>query len=228
MKRIKKILDGLLKKLGNKSQAAKRSLQNLLKCKCFKNRRRNIIVLVVVIFLLLAILLSRFVLVAALVNGWPVSRLSIVQGLEKKYGAEALDNLVSRNLVYQEAKNLKVVISQSDIDQEIKAIENALGKQNVTLDQALTSQGLTKDELVEQIKFQKTVEEILTPKITISDEEIKTYFTENKDYFDKKATVETVKAQIEEQLFQEKLTTVYQAWIAELKAKAKINYFVKY
>lgn len=228
MKNIKKYTSNLIGNFKKKVELGKKTLRDIPKHPCFKDKRRNIIILVAVILIVLAILLARFVLVAALVNGWPISRINIIQGLEKQYGTEALDNLISRNLVYQEAKNLKVNITQNQIDEEIKAIEDVLQKQNVTLDQALAAQGLTKDQLAEQIKFQKTVEAILMPKIAISDEEIKTYFTENRDYFDKKATVETVKDQIKEQLFQEKLTTEYQTWLTDLKAKAKIRYFVNY
>ena len=228
MKKVKKIINILLKNLGKKAQVIKNYFKNLLNCKCFKNKKLNIIVIVVTTLIILSVLLLRFLFVAALVNGWPVSRLNIIQGLEKQYGAEVLDNLINKKLVYQEAKTLKITITQEQIDNEVKAIEDVLQKQNVTLDQALTSQGVTKDELIEQIKFQKTVENILTPKITISDEEVKTYFTENKDFFDKKATLETVKDQIVEQLFQEKLTAEYKTWIADLKAKAKINFFVNY
>jgi hypothetical protein len=228
MKKIKKYFLDVAKNLKRKIEFGKKTLKNISKHSYFKNRRRNIVVLTIAIILILIILLARFIFVAALVNGWPVSRIKILQGLEKQYGQEVLDNLISRNLVYQEARNLKISISQTEIDDEIKAIEDILLKQNVTLEQALISQGLTQKDLEDQIKFQKTVEAILTSKINISDEEIKDYFAQNKDYFDKGATLETVKDQIEEQLFQDKLTTEYQTWISDLKVKAKIRYFVNY
>lgn len=228
MKNIKKYLTNISKNIKKNIEKGKQSFRNLSKIKYLQNKKRNIIVLTVLGIILLTFVLLRFVFVAALVNGWPVSRLNIVQGLEKQYGAQVLDNLVSRSLVYQEAKNLKINVTQEQIDTELKNIEDILQKQNVTLDQALASQGLGKNELIEQIKFQKTVEEVLTPRISITDEEIQNYFTQNKDYFEKGATAKSVEDQIKEQLYQEKLTEEYQVWIADLKAKAKINYFVNY
>jgi len=221
MKKIRDYFSNLIK-------GVKKIVKDLPRHRCLQNRKRNILIVTVVAVILLAVLLARFVLIAALVNGRPISRIAIIQGLEKQYGQTILDNLIDKNLAYQEAGKLKISVSQDEINTELQKIGDVLKNQNITLQDALASQGLTQSQLVEQIRFQKTVEAILTPKITVSDQEIKDYFTKNKDVFDKKATLESVKDQIKEQLFQEKLTTEYKTWIADLRAKAKINYFVNY
>jgi CRISPR/Cas system type I-B associated protein Csh2 (Cas7 group RAMP superfamily) len=98
----------------------------------------------------------------------------------------------------------------------------------MSLDEALSLQNQSKNDLVEQIKIQKTVEKILADKIVVTDEEVKDYFQKNKDLFEKGATLEEVSSEIKNQLAQSKLSSEYQAWISDLKAKASINYFVNF
>ena len=83
-------------------------------------------------------------------------------------------------------------------------------------------------KLVEQITIQKSVEAILCQKINISDEDISKYFEENKELLQKDAKLEDVREDIRKQLFQQKLNEEYTKWIAELKGKAKILYFVNF
>jgi foldase protein PrsA len=172
--------------------------------------------------------LSRSLFVAALVNGKPITRYSLVRDLEAQGGKATLNNLIEKSLIFQEAAKASVKVDTATVDGEIKKIEDNLKTQNLTLDEALTARGLTRDSLSEQIKIQKTVEGLLSSKISTTDDEIKTYFDQNKTLFDKAAKLDDVKEQIKEQLITQKLSAEYQKWIADLKAKAKINYFVNF
>lgn len=181
-----------------------------------------------IIALLALLYLGKGLFIAALVNGQPISRLSVVRELEKQGGSQTLDNLVVKALIFQEAKNKSIVVSQQEIDSEISRIEGIVSKQGMTLDQALSSQNQSRDYLVEQIKIQKTVEKILSDKITVTDGEVKDYFDKNKDLYDKGAKIEDVSGDIKTQLSQTKLSSAYQAWISDLKKNASINYFVSF
>ncbi len=61
---------------------------------------------------------------AAVVNGQPVSRLAVVNQLEKTGGKQTLDSLINQSLILQEAKKLKITVSNKEVDDEIKRIKN--------------------------------------------------------------------------------------------------------
>jgi len=191
-----------------------------------KNKKVLYPAIIILIAILLALTKSLFV--AAIVNGTPISRLAVVRQLEKQGGTEALNTFIERTLIFGEAKKQGVSVSKEVIDSQLTSIEELLKGQGLTLDEALEARGQTRSELTEQIRIQKTVEAILFQKINVSEEEIAAYFEENRELLDEGATLEDVKEDIRNQLSQQKLNAEYQNWIGELKAKAKIFYFVNF
>jgi parvulin-like peptidyl-prolyl isomerase len=183
---------------------------------------------IVGLVLISAILFIRFFLVVAVVNGRPITRISLIKELEKQGGQSILDGLIEKSLIYQEAGKQNISISKEELDAEIKSIEDYIQEQGLSLDEALSMRGQTKSDLADQIKLQRLVEKILGEKISVSDEEIKAYFDENASLYDAGTKLETVKDQIKETLFQQKLSEEYYTWVEELKTKAKINYFVSF
>ena len=143
--------------------------ENLLKNKKFKYSA-----IIILIAILLALTKSLFV--AALVNGWPVSRIAVIKALEKQGGSDVLNTLVERSLIFQEAGRLGVKISDDVINTQITSIEEILKGQSLTLEEALAARGQTKKDLIDQIRIQKTVEVILSQKINISEEDTAKYF----------------------------------------------------
>jgi len=184
--------------------------------------------LIAIIIITAILLCIRLFVIAALVNWRPVFRTSVIKELEKQSGRDILDSLIDKAIVYQEARVNKIDISKAEIENEISVINELLKKQNLSLDEALTYRGQTKEELKEEIKLQKIIEKILADKITITEEEIGKFFSNNKTLFAKGEQLEDVKETIKQQLSQQKLGVEYKKWIDELRAKAKIFYFVKY
>lgn len=185
----------------------------------------------IALLLLVAAVLGYFgrpLLFVATVNGQPITRWELIRVLEKQGGAQTLDNLVAKALIFQEARKKGVTVSQQEVDSEVARIEGLVSQQGTSLDEALAQQGQGRDELIEQIKVQKAVEKLLADKLVVSDEDVKKYYDENKDFYGKDAKYEDVSAQIKNQLSSEKLSSSYQSWIAELKKAAKVNYFVNY
>jgi len=201
--------------------AGKKYLSRVYKGKWFK-------VGLVTIAVLLTLFLGKSLVIAAFVNGMPVSRFSLIKELEIQGGQKVLDSLIEKSLIFQEARKQKVTVDKSLVDKEIERIETLLKDQNLTLDEALSMRGETRASLVEQIRLQKTVEALLGSKISITDDEIKAYFEKNTDLFDAKAKLEDVKDSVKEQLYQQKLSNAYSTWITELKTKAKIFYLLKF
>lgn len=199
----------------------------LKKFKKFKNNKR-LLSLSLVAAVLGTLFLGRSLVVAALVNGRPILRWSVVRELESQGGKQVLDTLIERALIYQEAKVLGVSVSNETIDSEVSNIEDLLKGQNISLDDALAQRGQSRTDLIEQIKIQKAVEAILGQKINISEEDLTKHFEENKEFYGKDAKFEELKDEIRQQIFQERLNEEYARWISELRAKAKILYFVDF
>jgi hypothetical protein len=190
------------------------------------NKKAIIIVAIVVVLGVLAYFVKGF-FVAATVNGSPISRWSVLTTLEKESGKDLLDSLVIEKLIAGAAKDQKIVVSKGDIDAEIKKIETQVTAQGGTFEAALAQQGMTLDVLQKQILLQKQVEGLLADKIAVSDEEVNQYITDNKTTIPAGQEA-TAKEQIKSDLVSQKLNTEAPGFIADLKATAKINYFVDY
>lgn len=209
------------------SKAVKSSVLSTKKftLKSFKFSNKFIYIAAGIVAFVGLVYFTKPLYLSAIVNGKPIFRPTVISSLEKQYGKDVLDSLIEQDLIEQEAKNKNIVITSNDVNTEISNIETQLKSQNMTLDQALTQKGMTKQDLYDQIKVQKTVEKLLGDQITVTDQEIKDYFDQNKNYFATNAKLEDVKSQIQSELVNEKLSSAYTTWIADIKAKAKINYF---
>lgn len=170
----------------------------------------------------------RGLFIVAFVNGQPISRLSVISELENRQGGQALDSLITKTLIFQEAKKNNVIVSEQEIADEIKNFETNIQEQGQDLNQLLSMQGMTRNDLKEQIKLQKYLEKLLTDKISVSDQEISDYIAESQELLPEDQEPKEQKESVKEQLKQQKFSQELQTFIDEIKSKAKINYFVKY
>lgn len=203
-----------------------KSTTRTLKERFSKSRWLRILLLLIIGGLLLYLVKSLFV--AAMVNGRPISRITLIKELEKQGGQKVLDSLIEKSLISQEAGKQGVKVEKEEIEAEITRIEALLKDQNLSLDEALSMRGETRASLYEQIKLQKTVEALLSSKINISEEESRSYFDTNKDIFGEDAKFEDVQTEVKDQLYQQKLNNEYSKWIEELRQKAKIIYLLNF
>lgn len=187
----------------------------------FQSKRQELITLAVLILVITALYFAKGFFVAAVVNGKAVSRFAVVKELEKQGGGQVLQSLIQRELILQEAKKQKLTVSQEEIDAELAKAEESLKASGTTLDQALAQRGLTKADVVDQIRTQKLVEKLLGDQIEVSDQELADYVKENKL---EKEDANMVK----EQLRQQRLYEKYQSFVTNLESSAKINYWVNY
>lgn len=170
----------------------------------------------------------RSLFIVATINGEPVSRIALVQELEKQSGKQALNTIVTKTLVQQEARKQNVSVSQDEINAELKKIEDNLKKQGQNLDQVLQIQGLTKSGLEEQIRLQKLVEKMVGKDIKITSKEVDDYIAKNKASYPAETDFTKERKTIEDQLKQQKLSEKIQTWLAKLQKDAKIDYLVNY
>lgn len=190
------------------------------------NSKKTVAVLAILL-VIGAIFYFKDYLVVATVNGEPISRLAVVQRLEKESGTAALDAMITEKLILSEARANNVSVSDEEVNQEIASIEEAVKAQGMTLDEALEQQGLEKSSFLESIKIQKTLQALLKDKVAVSEEEVSRYISENQ------MTVPAgqeamVQEQVRSQLENQKLSQEAEAYIASLREKASIHFYLEY
>jgi hypothetical protein len=191
-------------------------------------RKVYILTALIIVILGFALYYYRSLFVAAVVNGQPISRLSIVQAAEKQSGKQALDTQVRNILIEQEAKKEGVTVSDKEVDDQMKSVETKLKSQGQNIDQVLAMQGMTKNDLRSLMRLDKLVQKMVGKNVKVTDKQVDDYINANKDSLpqneDEKKLRDTVKAQLEQQELQQQVQT----WLTNLQSKAKILYFVQY
>lgn len=165
--------------------------------------------------------------IAAMVDGSPITRLAVIQQLEKTSGKAVLDNLIIQKVISNEAKNKGIAISDEEVSAEIAKISESIESQGGTLEEALIGQKMTMDDLNNQINLQKKVEGLVADKVVVTDEEVEQYITDNQIDIPEGDNGE-FKNQVREQLYQQKLQQEAGALVDTLRAQAKIQYFTNY
>jgi peptidyl-prolyl cis-trans isomerase C len=103
-----------------------------------------------------------------------------------KMEQQALDNLIKMELLYQEAKRVGITVSDDEIASNLETLRKRFTLQEA-FDTWLKRNGLTEDLVKEQMRrglmIKKFTLEKIMPKITIRDEELKTFYDNNQNAF---------------------------------------------
>lgn len=179
--------------------------------------------------LAIAFLLFNFksLFVAAIVNGTPIFRPTVIQYLEKTQGMQVLDNLVTEILISQNAQKRNITVSEDELNSELQKIDETLQSQGLTLETAMQQQNVSREELERQITLQKLLEKMLLADITVTDEEIAQY-KENNKYLPENPDNPEATEQIVSEIKQQKLPQQYSIWLQNARENADITYFVNY
>lgn len=223
---ISKTTPVVAKPITAKHASLKASTYTMLRVK-----RVPIIVGVIVILLIGLAVYYRSLFVVATVNGQPISRLSYINEMENVYipdarvtaGKQALNQLVTKTLLFQEAKKRNITITQKEIDDEVASTRKNLEKSGQKLDAALASQGDTLDAYKGRIQIQKLIEK-LVGNVTVTDKEISDYIEKNKESIPQTTDLNSIKAQVKDTIKQQKYNEKLQALIQGLQQKAKVSY----
>ena len=206
--------------------------KRIKKIKLFKKykmneRTKKIFIVILSVLVLIGLLFNfKHLFLVAIVDKQPIFRLALDRELEKQGGQQVLDTMINQALVLQEARRLKVNVTQTEIEAKVAEVTSQIEAQGSNLESFLTTQGLSRKDFEKQVKIQLIIDEIIGKKIEISEEELSTYFEENKDYFEAGTKFEDVRAQIEEELKQQEVVTQFQKWIEEVKTKTTIYNFL--
>lgn len=129
----------------------------------------------------------------ATVNGKEITKDQLYEEVSKAGGGEAaLDTLITKELIFQEADKSQVAFTEADIDKEIQDYITQFGSAE-NLDQALMANGMSMEQLRENIQMNGLLTKLLEPQVKVTDEDIKKTFDENKASFD---TPEQVRASV--------------------------------
>lgn len=191
-----------------------------------KIKKSYVIAVIAVLVIAGLLYFFRTWLVVAMVNGQPISRLSYMNELERQAGKQTMNSLVTKTLILQEAKKQNVAVSDTEVNNEIKTIEDNLKQQGQQLDQVLTLQGMTREQLVEQIRLQKSIEKMVGKNVKISDKEVDDYIAANRESMPQATDEASLKKTARQSMQQQKLNSEVQKWLENLQKNAKITYFV--
>lgn len=193
-----------------------------------KTHKKQLTIGAIVIVLLALLYFFKGLFVVALVNGAPISRIDLIKQLEKQDGKKILSDMITKELIEQEARRKKVNVSTTELDTEVKKIDANLAAQGQKLDTLLAMQGFTKKDLLDRIRTQKLIEKMVSTSVSLSDAEITDYIDKNKTSFPEGTSEDKIMKQAKDALLQQKLDEKVQAFVADLQKKAKITYFVNY
>lgn len=189
---------------------------------------RWMVMLVVVVIVLALLYVFRGEFVAALIDGTPISRLAVVHELERQSGAQVLDALVNQALVEKKATEQGIIVTEEEIEQALSDIRVNLSSQNATLEDALKAENVTIEHVRKTIRLQKLVERLLENRLTVSEEEIKTYVEQNKNSLPPANSPEEQKKMVRDMLRQQKFAPAFSAWLSATKAEVDISYWKNY
>ncbi|OGK31268.1 hypothetical protein A3F29_04630 [Candidatus Roizmanbacteria bacterium RIFCSPHIGHO2_12_FULL_33_9] len=166
---------------------------------------------------------SQFIV--ATVNGQPISRIALVKELESQGKSLAVDSLISKELIFQEAKRRKISVPQKDLNKAINEVEKSFQANNQTLDNFLDQQNITYKDFLQQVRLQLIMEKLLSGKVEVTDEQINKYLEENQEFFPEGISEEQLRNSALEQLKQIELNAQVQKLLDELRKNAKVKYF---
>jgi len=159
--------------------------------KKLKKKRVYQILLVAIILLATAIMAGcQKEEIVASVGDKKITKDELYERLVKQNGKQVLDTLITEKIIDLEVEKQKVVVSEEDIENEMKKIIDYYGGED-SFNQALKSAGYSIDTVKEDIKKNVEVKKLLEPSITITEDEMKQHFEDNKEMF---AQEEQVKA----------------------------------
>ncbi|MCM3596108.1 peptidylprolyl isomerase [Metabacillus idriensis] len=126
----------------------------------------------------------------ASVNGEKISKDELYSLLIDQGGTQLVDYLITEKIIEQESDKQDITISNDAVEEEYKTVIASYGGEEAFIQQLETS-GSTVEDVKKDLETNLKIEKLLEPEIKISEDEMKTYFDENKESF---AEPEQVKA----------------------------------
>lgn len=117
--------------------------------------------------------------VVASVNGTDITRDKLYDAMLEAGGTNTINSLIMYEVIDQEAKKANVTVSEADIDKEVDNIKKSSGGDE-GFNQMLAQYNLTVEALRKEMIPQVQLTKLLTPKVNVTDQEIKDFYEANK------------------------------------------------
>ncbi|MFD0959830.1 peptidylprolyl isomerase [Paenibacillus chungangensis] len=115
----------------------------------------------------------------ATVNGTNIKKEDLYEFMVKRYGTATLDNMITEELIRQEAEAASITITEDDVTNQLDALKLGFPSQEV-FDMQLMQAGITEEELREDMRIQTLLIKLLEPQTEVTDDEVQQYFDQNK------------------------------------------------
>lgn len=142
-----------------------------------------VIVLVVVLFKSPQLFGTAKDNVVARINGEVITKDELYDVLVAQGGTEALDSLISNKIIDLELKKKGLEVTDANVEAELQKMIAQYGGQ-ASFDQALASYGYTESDIRKNIKMNLSATKLVGDDVTVTEEEMKAYFDENKASLD--------------------------------------------
>lgn len=134
----------------------------------------------------------------ASIDGEKINEAELYDALVAGYGADTLDLLITNKLVELEAEKAGIKIKDEEIQKEIDVMVESYGDEK-SLKEQLEASGSSMDALKKDIVVYLQTKKLVEPRITVTDDEISTYFEDNKDTFAQAEQVEASHILVEDE-----------------------------
>jgi foldase protein PrsA len=121
--------------------------------------------------------------VIAEVNDLKITKGEFYDYLVEQNGQEVLEALILEKMLELEIKANNIEITEAEIDDEYAAMAETYGGLD-GLKSTLEMYGYTEESIRKNLRLNLSIEKLMEPTISITDEEIAAYFVENKNDFD--------------------------------------------
>ncbi|QCR31074.1 peptidylprolyl isomerase [Lysinibacillus sp. SGAir0095] len=125
----------------------------------------------------------------ASVDGEKITEAELNEALTAQYGVEVLDTLITDKIIELEAEKLDVSVTDEEIEEEYEDYTNEYGGEEAFLE-VISSYNMAVEDVKEDIKVYLLTLKLMEDYVEITDEEVETYFEENKATYGQAAEVE--------------------------------------
>lgn len=120
--------------------------------------------------------------VVANVNGESITKDELYDALVKQGGQQALDVLIMKKIVEMETKKQDIQVTAEEVDGEIEQMAEQYGGLEA-FEQIIGMYGHSIEGMKEDIGMNLSIKALLKPRISVTAEEMKEYFEQNKESF---------------------------------------------
>lgn len=168
----------------------------------------------------------------AIVDGVRISKSDWNKLLQQAYGQAAASQLIDNEIIKQEAKKDGYTASKEEITAQVDQIVESLGGQEA-YEAALKANNLTDKDLRSEIELDILVTKILTPSITYTDDDLKSFFDQYSSAMfptetaalesGAKLDFDTYKAKTTTYYIQQQVSNKKSTWLSSKESEYKIQ-----